>query len=425
MKAWGIIPIVACMAWAGSAWAYRAAIVVDAGDGTVLHEHNATAVVHPASLTKMMTIYLALEAIETGKVKSTEVLAASARAAGQGGARLDLDLGEKISVADAMRAVVTRSANDAAVALAERIGGSEADFAGMMTRKAKALGLTRTTFANATGFTAPNHLTTARDMAMLALALRRDFPRHYALFSSRAFSWHKTTLPTVNGFLVSFPGADGLKTGFTCTAGYNLVASANRDGRRLVGVVLGAPSKGERLTGMQRLLDDGFAAKPGRSRGNVRSLPDGGLAAPPDMKGEICNGSWLKDRMLKSPTVSASGRKTAPTPGGRPTAPAQQTLAGWALDVGISLKEAEARRIAAKALAVLRKDLKGGRVATVVKAGDGVVAYRALIVDVKQEPTISTCLAMRARDEDCLVLDPPMLDGAIEEAERYLRFFAD
>ncbi|MEO5374293.1 MAG: D-alanyl-D-alanine carboxypeptidase [Alphaproteobacteria bacterium] len=414
--------IVACVVWAMPAWAQRAAVVVDASDGSILYGRNVTAPAHPASLTKMMTLYLAFEAIEAGRLSLAETLTASARAAGQGGATLDLDPGQKITTADALRAVITRSANDAAVVLAERLGGSESAFGAMMTAKAKALGMTRTSFVNATGMTAPGHLTTARDMALLALALRRDFPRHYALFAARGVTWGGRSLPTVNGFLVSFKGADGIKTGFTCAAGYNLVASASRNGRRLVGVVLGARNKDERRNAMHRLLETAFSGRKEAGLGNVRTLDEGKGGAAPDLRGEACGG---RGASVLNASIALPGAPPGKKPGKTAGRQEPPRVEGWALDVGISRKEAEARRMAAQALARLRRDLGGGRAATVLKAGDGVVAYRALIIDVNEQPTVATCLAMRARDEDCLVLTPPMLAGAIEDAERYIRFFAE
>lgn len=400
--------VLTCLvAWAGAAQAGRATLVVDAKTGKVLSHSNATARLHPASLTKMMTAYLTLEAMKAGKLKADEPLKVSTRASAQGGATLGLDRGKTITASDALTALIVRSANDAAVVLAERIGSSEENFAAMMTEKARSLGMTGTSFANASGMTAVGHLTTARDMAVLALALERDFPRHRDLFSRRGLNWGNQWLPSVNGFLSRFQGADGMKTGFTCAAGYNLVGSATRGDRRLIGVEMGASTKEERQTIMRRILDDAFA---GRTVGTGISLS----ALKEDVQAE--RASLHIDACLHGvPGVSSARVAGKDTKG----------LKGWALDVGISLKERQARAMAAKELSRLRKSLGGGRVATVLRAADGMISYRALIVDVDEKKVIPTCLAMRGRGEDCLVLNPLMLAGAVEDADRYARYFAE
>lgn len=397
------------LALPGSALAQHATLVVDAVTGKVLSHSNATARLHPASLTKMMTAYLTLEALQAGKLRPDEALRVSARASAQGGATLGLDQGDTIPVSEALIALIVRSANDVAVTLAERIGSSEEGFAALMTAKAKALGMSRTTFVNASGMTSAGHLSTARDMALLALALERDFPKHRDVFSRRGIAWGKRWLPTVNGFLSRFQGADGMKTGFTCAAGYNLVGTAARGGRRLIGVEMGASNKEERQVIMRRILDEAFG---GKSRGalagtDIHALDEGADPKPVSLRNEAC-----AHGAPGAAVVHIAGKTV-------------QRLKGWALDVGISLKESQARAMAAKELKRQHKSLGGGRVATVLRAGDGMISYRALIVDVQEKKVIPTCLAMRDRGEDCLVLNPLMLAGAVDDAERYLRFFAE
>src|SRR5215813_12257700 len=214
-----------------------AALVIDANTGDVLSALEANHRWYPASLTKMMTVYLAFREIEANRLTLAETLTASQHAAAQTGTRLGLNAGETVTAEQAILATILQSANDAAVVLAERMAGSEEAFAAEMTSMAKSLGMTRTVFRNATGLSNPEQVTTARDMAVLAQALLRDFPQHYHFFSTRSFAYGKRSYPSINGILSRYPGVDGIKTGFTCRSGYNLVASAQHDGRRLIGVV--------------------------------------------------------------------------------------------------------------------------------------------------------------------------------------------
>ena len=207
----------------------------------------------------MMTVYLAFEALKSGKLKLDEDLPISVRAASQTGQSLRLRQGSTIKTRDAILGTIIKSANDAAVVLAERLGGTESDFAELMSRKARALGMTRSEFRNASGLNHPEQVVTARDMALLALALLRKFPDQYSYFSTRSFSHRGSTFNSVNGFLVNYKGADGIKTGFTCAAGYNLVASAVRDGRRIVAIVLGETSRGGRAGTIAHLMDTAYA----------------------------------------------------------------------------------------------------------------------------------------------------------------------
>src|SRR5215813_14940008 len=252
---------------AGLLWAARsgvaapdyAAIVVDAESGTVLESVSATARWYPASLTKVMTVYLAFDEIAAGRMTLDEQLTVSDHAAAQPATELGLGAGQKITVKDTILAIILRSANDAAVALAERIGGSEEAFAARMTAKARELGMSRTVFRNASGLPDPQQVTTARDMAVLASALLENYPQYYHFFSTTSFIYAGQTFGTINGILSRYSGADGIKTGFTCGSGYNLVASAKRNGRRLIGVLLGGHTNFERHSEMSKLLDEGFA----------------------------------------------------------------------------------------------------------------------------------------------------------------------
>ena len=243
----------------GQAQAGYAAIVLDAETGRVLYESNADTLNYPASLTKMMTLYLVFEALEGGRLRLEQPLPVSRRAAGMPPSRLGLKAGSTIRVEDAILALVIKSANDIAVVLAEALGGSESAFATMMTRKARALGMERTTFRNASGLPNRGQLSSARDMATLSRALLHDYPARYRYFSTPRFIFAGRTYRNYNHLLSRYPGADGLKTGYTRASGFNLAASAVHDGRRLITVVFGGKTARWRDRHVAMLLDRGFA----------------------------------------------------------------------------------------------------------------------------------------------------------------------
>src|SRR5215831_12057242 len=233
-------------------------IVIDADTGRVLSETNADAITYPASLTKMMTLYLTFEALNAGQLRLDQYLPVSSEAASKSPTKLHLLPGESVQVHDLILGIVTRSANDAATVLAEGLAGSEPAFAEHMTSKARQLGMTSTVYRNASGLPNPDQYTTARDQAQLALALYRDFPREYRYFATREFYFRGNVIHNHNHLLDWYDGADGIKTGYIGASGYNLAASAVRNGRRLIGVVMGGPSAGTRDREMAALLDRGF-----------------------------------------------------------------------------------------------------------------------------------------------------------------------
>jgi len=233
-------------------------IIVDAASGDVLEEVNADQPRHPASLTKMMTLYLTFEALRDRRIGLDQAVPVSPHAASMEPSKLGLLPGTRLTVEQAILGLVTKSANDAASALSELLGGSEDRFGQMMTLRARALGMTHSTFMNASGLPDPEQWTTARDLAILSRRLINDFPAYYGYFSTPSFAWHRQVIFNHDNMLRTYPGADGLKTGYTEASGHNLVTSAVRGGVRLVGVVLGAASNGERDIHMASLLDHGF-----------------------------------------------------------------------------------------------------------------------------------------------------------------------
>ena len=232
-----------------------ASIVVDGNTGAVLEESNPDALRHPASLTKVMTLYLLFERLDAGKIRLDSQLTVSEHASVQSPTKLGLKPGQTISVEDAIKGIVTRSANDAAVVIAENLGGSEENFARLMTQKAHALGMSRTTYVNASGLPDDDQITTARDQALLGRAIQDRFPRYYRFFSTTAFVFRGQTIRGHNHLLGAVPGVDGIKTGFTNASGFNLLTSVHRDGRYLIGVVLGGRSAGERDAHMRALVE--------------------------------------------------------------------------------------------------------------------------------------------------------------------------
>lgn len=235
-------------------------IVLDADTGRVLSESNADAITYPASLTKMMTLYLTFDALNSGRLRLDQLLPVSVEAASKSPTKLGLRPGDAVAVQDLIYGIVTRSANDAAAVLAEGIAGSEPTFADMMNRKAQQLGMRNTFYRNASGLPDPMQHTSARDTAQLALALYHDFPREYRFFATRWFVFRGITIVGHDHLLDWYPGADGIKTGYIRASGFNLATSAVRDGHRLIGVVLGGISGGTRDREMGALLDQGFAS---------------------------------------------------------------------------------------------------------------------------------------------------------------------
>ena len=231
-------------------------IVVDANSGAVLHATNPDARRHPASLTKIMTLYLLFEQLEAGKLKLDSPLKVSAEAAGQTPTKLGLKPGSTLAVEDAIKGMVTRSANDAAVVVAEAIAGNEDDFAKLMTRKAQALGMKNTVYKNASGLPDDNQVTTARDQSTLGRAIQERFPRYYKYFSIRSFTFRGESISNHNHLLGKVEGVDGIKTGYINASGFNLVTSVHRGNRYLVAVVMGGSSGGSRDARMRELISE-------------------------------------------------------------------------------------------------------------------------------------------------------------------------
>ncbi len=287
-----------------------AALVMDARTGEVLYARNADTRLYPASLTKMMTLYLTFQAVERGRISLDTRVRISRKAAAQPPSKLGLRAGQRVAVRDLIRAAALKSANDAAMALAEAVGGSEERFVTRMNATAREMGMTRTTFRNPHGLTAPGHLSTARDMTILGRHLIYDFPQYYHLFSRTSHvAAGKRIRSTNRKFLASYRGADGIKTGYTAAAGFNLTASAKRGGKRIIATIFGGRSVQERNRKMAELLDLGFRRAPAEAP-LIKPVPAG-----------------EKGRMLL-----ALAPKSSPRPQSRPV-PAEAVAAAVVADI--------------------------------------------------------------------------------------------
>ncbi|MGD1015578.1 MAG: D-alanyl-D-alanine carboxypeptidase family protein [Roseiarcus sp.] len=259
-----------------------AAIVVDANSGRILYGVNENEPRHPASITKVMTLYLLFEQLDKGALTLQSPIPISERAAAQEPSKLGLEPGQTIAVEDAIKAIVTRSANDVAVAIAEKIGGDENAFAAMMTRKAHALGMSRTVYRNASGLPDDQQVTTARDLTILARAVEERFPRYFRYFSTREFDYAGEAIGNHNRLLGRIDGVDGVKTGYTRASGFNLLTSLHRDGRSLVAVVMGGRTAPARDALMEQLIADHIAqaSNKGRTAPMIAQDAPAGPAAP-------------------------------------------------------------------------------------------------------------------------------------------------
>ena len=244
-----------------------AAYVIDANTGEVLYEKNADSPRYPASITKLMTLYLAFEALQAGKLSLSDRVYVSSHAANVAPSKLGVRAGDSVSVDEAIRGMTVKSANDMATAMAEKIGGSEGKFAALMTLRAQELGMANTQYVNASGLPDSRQISTAHDIAVLSRALMRDFPQYYPYFSLRSFEFRGRTIPGHDHLLGAVPGVDGLKTGYTAASGFNLASSALRDGKRIIGVVLGGSSVAARDEHMEDLLNTSFSVIHRRSLG--------------------------------------------------------------------------------------------------------------------------------------------------------------
>ena len=360
-----------------------AAIVIDTTTGEALYEADADSQKYPASLTKMMTLYMLFEAIERGELGFKTKLVASKRAAQQPATNLALRAGSTLTVEEAIKALVIRSANDVATIVAETLGGTESQFAQAMTARAHALGMANTNFRNASGLPDKGQKTTARDLATLAVALMRDFPQHYHYFSITSFVYNGKTYKTHNRLMLNYAGADGLKTGYIRASGFNLATSAVRDGRRLVAIVLGGKSAASRDAHMADLLDRGFAT-------NMSASLDVPAVTPLDTPGAPV-------LALVPPVKPAVPVELAAASDVDGMVPVTHDSGNWAVQVGAYSRFAPAQLAATQAVRALPELLGQARIVV-----DQAKFYRARVVGLTEEDARQACKLLKAQKTDCL-----------------------
>jgi D-alanyl-D-alanine carboxypeptidase (penicillin-binding protein 5/6) len=407
-----------------------AAIVVDAKTGEVLYEQSPDAHRYPASITKIMTMYLAFEALSTGRLTLDESLTVSPHAASQAPSKLGIRQGGRISVGDAMSAIAVKSANDMAVAMAEKMGGSESHFAEMMTAKAKQLGMNNTQFVNASGLPDTRQLTTARDISILSRAVLRDYPQYYTYFGKREFTWNGQTTKNHNHLLGQMPGVDGIKTGFTNASGFNLAASAVRDNRRLIAVVMGGSSTAARDSHVADLLDAGFTVLHRREEGQMTTIaqnlrepaPVGVVDRPPTEQGD---GDQAGVHIL----VDGKAPKTAPDQqltckrvknrhhhhvtqclklaanaddGAKPQKTAIKPDGAWQVQLGAYKSSALARQKLSELNHRFAKQLAATQGSLDHAAGN----YRVRFAGLSAHQARDACASIKAQGHDCMALRP-------------------
>ena len=385
-------------------------IVLDADTGRVLSESNADAITYPASLTKMMTLYLTFEALNTGRLRLDQYLPVSVAAASKQPTKLGLRPGDAVSVQDLILGIVTRSANDAAAVLAEGIAGSEPAFAELMNRKAEQLGMRATFYHNASGLPDPEQHTTARDTAQLALALYHDYPREYRYFSTREFDFRGTTIYGHDHLLDWYPGADGIKTGFINASGFNLATSAARGGHRLIGVVLGGHSASSRDREMAALLDQGFETLgvPGATMIASRPAPPPALvaAAQPATPVRTKPGVFGKAAARLAAHLSPVGKAEAavlPHEASHP-APALDPDR-WGIQLGAFHAPIAAEKAARKAESL---PIARGKPVQIVEPGkaDKTRFYRARLLNFSPREAQAACALLHKKKLECSVIPP-------------------
>ena len=379
-----------------------AALVMDARTGEVLYETNAETRLYPASLTKMLTLYIAFEAIERGEISLDTMVKISKHAAAEPPSKLGLKAGQKIQLRYLIRAAAVKSANDAATAIGEAISGSEEAFAKRMNRTAKAIGMKKSTFKNANGLTREGHLSTARDMTVLGRRLFYDFPQYYNIFSRRSTDAGIATVNNTNRrFLDSYKGADGIKTGYTNPAGFNLTASAERGGKRIIATVLGGKSTAHRNAKMAELLDIGFGEAPANAVVQKPAAPSYDAVADAEMEE---GGAGKTIRVLMAVAKS-------PRPRSRPdlTPPPEELLVAMQDGIAGALAEATGEVTEVEVVAAVSPD----------------AAAEMVLVEPTDAPTTAAEAVALADAEFAAAALAPAPDAAIEPTDLAVAEAAD
>ncbi|WP_245507282.1 D-alanyl-D-alanine carboxypeptidase [Rhizobium sp. PP-CC-3G-465] len=387
--------------YAAQAYAGSAHFVVDANTGRVLSSENADVINHPASLTKMMTLYLTFEALHNGRLSWEQPITMTKNGANTIPTKLGVPAGKTFTVREAVLGMIVKSANDAAEAMGDHLGGSEAQFADIMTRKARQLGMNRTTFRNGSGLPDGRQVTTARDMATLAIALMRDYPREYQLFAERSFMFRGRKITGHNNLMYRYKGMDGIKTGYTNASGFNLVSAVNDNGRHVVGVVLGGKTARSRDARMASLLDATMPKASVRNgtaiaRLSVKTdfdLAQGSIPLPvvADRAAPIEVASISNDI---TNSISVSVAKTATSERG-----------GWEIQIAASDSNAAAQSLLARAKADALGKYGAISPYTQRTTSRSDTLYRARFTGFgSRSAAISACKALKRHSYACLVL---------------------
>ena len=379
-----------------------AAIVVDAKSGEILYAKHADSPRYPASITKIMTLYLTFEALASGKLHLEDRVLVSPHAAAQAPTKLNVRAGETVSVEEAMDGMATKSANDMAVAMAEKLGGTESRFAALLTLRAQELGMQNTHFVNASGLPDSRQLSSARDIAILSRAVMRDYPQYYKLFSLQEFRFRGQVMPNHNHLLGKMPGVDGLKTGFTNASGFNLAVSAVRDNRRLIAVVMGGPTTALRDENAESLLLTGFDVMRRRANGE-RIVVAQNQFEPTELSGPVVRpptgqGDGDQDQLK----IVLTGAAAKPGKVAVEKQSPRLSKAKWAVQVGEFHSKADARAQIALVEKKFGSQLDGARPAA-DKAGR---KYKAVFNGLTEETAKDACHALKAKRLACAVIKP-------------------
>ncbi|QSZ57510.1 peptidase M15 [Rhizobium sp. ZX09] len=400
---------------ASPAQAGYAHFIMDANTGKVLAARNADVLNHPASLTKMMTLYLTFEALHAGKLRWDQKITMSKNGASVIPSKLYVRQGQTFTVREAIYGMIVKSANDMAEGMGDHLGGSEARFAEMMTRKARQLGMTKTVFRNASGLPNKSQVTTARDMAKLGLALQRDFPKEYSLFATQSFNFRGKRIRGHNNLMYRYQGMDGIKTGYTNASGFNLVSAVNHNGRRVVGVVLGGKTARSRDAQMAALLDK---AVPQASRGrnteqlvasaNVSRTFDVAAAVPPAAVPLPMFAERRADPVAMQIATAnadvADMMQVSAIPRPAPAAASAGQRSRWEVQIAATDSEAAARSLLANARSNIGNYSGIAPYTEAVQSGSATL-YRARFTGFEdQSSAVSACKALKARSYACVVM---------------------
>ena len=399
------------MATSSPGWAAKyAAIVIDANSGRVLHQSHADDARYPASLTKMMTLYIVFEMLRSGRLSYDSKLVITSRSAAKPPSKLGIKPGGSVRLVDGIRALVTKSANDVATAIAENLAGTEEKFARYMTWKARQIGMTRTVFRNASGLPNSAQTTTARDMATLGLRLMDDFPKYYKFFRLRYFKYHGHRYRNHNGLLFNFKGTNGIKTGYTRASGFNLVASVRRGRKHLIGVVMGGSSAGNRNGRMRSLLRKAFK-RAATTRTRKRTTPPPVLLATRKKK-RAYSGLTKADpirltrlvRRLVAPVPSIVSSGTQRRSSARPASSPGAAAGPFQVQVGAHSSPKAAEAVLASVNRRAGRLLVGhSRVVLPFRIVDR-QWYRARFGGFTRSAAVSVCSGLKRKKIDCLVM---------------------